>query len=210
MRIETNYSLRHLSCFAAMRAFYNSRFSVSLSFLRRIAIQLNPYLKSSVDVGNRRTSFSTGTIVEALPSDFRGAAGSNHGLSVWDEAWAYTSEASRRLWDELTPVPTRRNSIRLVVTYAGFPSESELLWQLHQHGMAGTPIPELSHLDNGDGKPVCRAADGLFSYWDHVGRMPWQTEAYLAAQKNSLRANAYLRLHQNRWVEGNESFIDLA
>ena len=73
------------------------------------AIQLNPYLKNSVDVGNRRTSFSTGTIVEALPSDFRGAAGSNHGLSVWDEAWAYTSEASRRLWDELTPVPTRKN-----------------------------------------------------------------------------------------------------
>jgi len=39
--------------------------------------------------------------------------------------------------------------------------------------------------------------------------MPWQTEDYLAAQKSSLRANAYLRLHENPWTEGNESFIDL-
>ncbi|MDP6653103.1 MAG: terminase large subunit [Gammaproteobacteria bacterium] len=173
------------------------------------AIRLNPHLKNVVDVSNRRASFSTGTVVEALAADFKGAAGSNHGLTIWDECWAYTSEASRRLWDELTPVPTRKNSVRLCVTYAGFPSESELLWQLHQRSMGGTPVEELSHLDNGDGKPACRAADGLFSYWDHSPRMPWQTEDYLAAQKSSLRANAYLRLHENRWIEGNESFINL-
>ena len=162
-----------------------------------------------MDVGNRRASFSTGTIVEALPSDFRGAAGSNHGLTVWDEAWAYTNEASRRLWDELTPVPTRKNSVRLVVTYSGFPSESELLWDLYQQGKSGEPVDDLVDLENGDGDQACRCIGGLFSYWDHVGRMPWQTAEYLEKQKASLRANAYLRLHENRWTEGNESFINL-
>ena len=173
------------------------------------SIRHNPHLRDVVTISNRKTSFSTGTVIEALPADFKGAAGSNHGLTIWDEAWAYTSEASRRLWDELTPVPTRNNSVRLCVTYAGFPSESELLWQLHQRSMSGTPVPTLTHLDNGDGEPACRSTNGLFSYWDHVGRMSWQTPEYLSAQKNSLRANAYLRLHENRWTEGNESFINL-
>ena len=175
------------------------------------AIRLNPYLKDTVDISNKRVLFrTTGTTVEALPADFKGAAGSNHGLTCWDELWGYTSEASRRLWDELTPVPTRRNSIRLIVTYAGFPSESELLWDIYQRGLLGEPIQELSDLEDGDGNCSCRAVGGLFSYWDHVGRLPWQTEDYLAKQKSSLRANAYLRLHENRWTEGNESFIDLA
>lgn len=70
------------------------------------SIRNNPHLRDVVTISNRKTSFSTGTIIEALPADFKGAAGSNHGLTIWDEAWAYTSEASRRLWDELTPVPT--------------------------------------------------------------------------------------------------------
>ena len=51
-----------------------------------------------------------------------------HGLSSWDELWGYTSESSRRLWEALTPVPTRKNSIRFISTYAGFEGESGLLW----------------------------------------------------------------------------------
>jgi len=46
---------------------------------------------------------------------------------VFDELWAFTSERSRRLWDELVPVPTRAVSVRVTVTYAGFEGESALL-----------------------------------------------------------------------------------
>ena len=41
--------------------------------------------------------------------------------------WGYTSEKSERLWDELTPVPTRANSLRFITTYAGFEGQSKLL-----------------------------------------------------------------------------------
>ena len=107
-------------------------------------------------------------------------------------------------------VPSGEKGWRKVrINSFAFLSQSELLWQLHQRAMSGKAITKLSHLDNGDGQPACRAADGLFSYWDHIGRMPWQTPDYLATQKISLRANAYLRLHEYRWTEGNESFINL-
>ena len=47
--------------------------------------------------------------------------------SCFDELWAYTSERSRRLWDEMVPVPASKISCRLTTTYAGFSGESELL-----------------------------------------------------------------------------------
>ena len=44
-------------------------------------------------------------------------------------AWGFTqSEASIRLREELTRVPTRKNSIRFISTYAGFENEIQLLW----------------------------------------------------------------------------------
>ena len=57
-------------------------------------------------------------------------------ISVGDELWGFTSEASRRLWDELVPPPTRKAAWRLVVTYAGFIGESLLLEDLYRHGTA--------------------------------------------------------------------------
>lgn len=44
---------------------------------------------------------ANGTEMKGLSSEYSTAAGSNHGLSSWDELWAYTSEGSRRLWEEL-------------------------------------------------------------------------------------------------------------
>ena len=52
----------------------------------------------------------------------------------------YTSEASRRLWDEMVPPPTRKIACRLTVTYAGFTGESVLLEELHKRGFA---LPEV-------------------------------------------------------------------
>ena len=58
--------------------------------------------------------------ITALASDYAGAAGANPTIIVFDELWAYMTERSRRLFDEMVPVPTRKTSVRLTVTYAGF------------------------------------------------------------------------------------------
>jgi len=141
-----------------------------------------------------------GTEIRALSSDYQGAAGSNHGLASFDELWGYVSERSRRLYEELTPVPTRKNSIRLVTTYAGFQGESELLEDLYRRGLAGEQIfDDLPVFINGD----------LFTYWDNEPRMPRQTEEYYESQLKQLRPNTFLRLHKNQWVSGESSFFDM-
>jgi hypothetical protein len=83
---------------------------------------------------------STGATITAIASDYVGATGANPTITVVDELWAYTSERARRLWDEMVPVPTRKTSVRLRVTYAGFEGESELLESLYNRGLTGEEI----------------------------------------------------------------------
>lgn len=143
-----------------------------------------------------------------MATDYAGEAGSNHGLTSWDELWGYTSEKAVRLWEEMTPVPTRRNSIRFISTYAGFENESQLLWQLYLQAVGTDEHP------SGQGERVhptlpiyANRAARVIAYWDHAPRMPWQTEAYLSAQRRTLRRNTYLRLHENRWTTAESPFI---
>jgi phage terminase large subunit-like protein len=83
---------------------------------------------------------STGATITALASDYAGAAGANPTITVFDELWGYVSERSRRLWDEMVPVPTRKISARLTVSYAGYEGESKLLEELYRRGLAGEEI----------------------------------------------------------------------
>lgn len=176
------------------------------------AIRLNPILRKRTNVRAKDIALDNGTTIQALSSDYAGAAGSRHGLTVWDELWAYTSEASQRLFDELTPVPTRKNSIRFIVTYAGFEGESTLLEGLHKRGMAGTPVPELAHIENGRGEPACRADGRTFCYWDHELKVhPGLTispEEYRAQQRLDLRPGAFARLHDNLWASSISRFVE--
>lgn len=141
-----------------------------------------------------------GTTIKAIASDYAGAAGSNHGWASFDELWAFTSESARRLYDELTPVPTRHPSIRFISTYAGFEGESDLLEEIYKRCVNGERLdPEY---------PFYRDGDTLM-YWDHEPRMPWQTPDYYASQRASLRPSAYLRLHENRWVSGESGLFEM-
>jgi phage terminase large subunit-like protein len=175
------------------------------------SVRLNGLLSSRTDVQAHSCRFDNGTNIDAIASDYAGAAGSNHGLTIWDELWAYTSESARRLWDELTPVPTRKISIRFIATYAGFESESELLQELYAKGMAGEVVPQLAHIEDGEGKSACRANGRTFIYWDHeLKPYPGLTispEVYHAEQRASLRPLAYLRLHENRFTANEDIFI---
>lgn len=151
-----------------------------------------------------------GTFIKALSQSYRSIAGTRHGLTIWDELWGYNSEAARRAWDEMTPIPTIQQSLRFISTYAGFESQSDLLKELYLQGVGtdenelgmGHPVPGLEDLP-------CYANGRLFVYWDHEPRMPWQTDEYYEDQRKSLRPSAYVRLHTNNWVTSNEEFIPM-
>jgi hypothetical protein len=99
----------------------------------------------------------------------------------------------------LTPPPTEFSAWVLIVTYAGFLGESDLLESIYQRGMAGRRV---------DSALECYEADELFMFWSHTPRQPWQDEAYYAGQRRILRPAQFSRLHDNQWVSSESRFID--
>jgi hypothetical protein len=163
-------------------------------------IQKNPALAESAEVQAGRILLSSGTEIRALSSDYAGSAGSNHGLTSWDELWGYESERARRWWEELTSTPTRRNSIRVVTTYAGWENESKLLWGLYLAGVGPEEHPDGQGVRIHQTLPLYLNREArLLVYWDHEARRPWQTPQYYAAQRKSLREETFDRLHRNVW-----------
>lgn len=189
-----------------------------------------PTLKA---LGGRKTGkykymLPNGTEVQASTSDPEKEAGGSYGLTVWDELWAYKSDRARLLWDELMPVATRNNSMRLVVTYAGFEDSSDLLLELFLRIFKDTterelaegaqPVPGLEDIvtTDGDGNsiPCCYEVPsiGLFYFNDHEQRMQWQKASGgvdLKAETESLltETNA-LRLMHNRWQLTESRLLD--
>ena len=165
-------------------------------------VESSPLLKqAAVEILKDRITFSKvfgNASITAIASDYTGAAGANPTISCFDELWGFTSERSRRLWDEMVPPPTRKIACRLTVTYAGFSGESELLEELQKRGMAQ---PEV-------GKSLY-AGDGILMAWHHDPIAPWQTASWLDQMRRSLRANQFLRMIQNRFVTSEGSFVEL-
>lgn len=161
-------------------------------------LKANPALGASATILAREIRLSNSTVITAIASDYRGAAGSRHSLVVFDELWGYDSETAQRLYEELTPPPTEPDAWVLVVTYAGFTNESTLLESIYQRGVAGQRV---------DNELEIYESDGLVMFWSHTARQPWQTPEYYAEQRRSLRPNTYLRLHENRWVSAESSFL---
>lgn len=166
-------------------------------------------LNETERITDRQIKLKNGTTILAIPNDFSGEAGSNHGLTTWDELWGFVTERDRRLYDELTPVPTRKNSIRFITTYAGFEGESELLEDLY-HEVFNEDGTVKHGIDRPLGEDFPAYAKGeLFLYWDHEPRMSWQTEAYYKSQRQQLRTNTYLRLHKNLWVSSEAGLFNM-
>jgi len=164
-------------------------------------IQRNPILRAECKVAQRRIILPSGGFIEALPSDYAGGAGANPTMTTWDELWAYRSESSMRLFEEFTPVPTRKNSIRWIATYAGFKGESTLLERLYER-----VVTRRNRIDD-DLEWYHEPSSSTFAFWSHTPRMPWQTPEYYRQQKAELRPNAFLRLHRNKWVSPESAFI---
>jgi phage terminase large subunit-like protein len=165
---------------------------------RRIC-EVSPYLRRECEITARSIRFpATGASIQAIASDYAGAAGSNPTISSFDELWGYVSENSRRLWDEMCVVPTRRVSCRLVTTYAGFSGESELLQELYNRGISQRLVGQDLY-----------AGDGLLMFWSHQPIAPWQDRQWLRQMRSSLRPNQYLRMIENRFVSSDSTFVDM-
>ena len=166
--------------------------------IRRI-VEKSPLLWREARVTQYRIEFpATGAAITAIASDYAGAAGANPTISCFDELWGYTSERSRRLWDEMVPSPTRKISCRFTTTYAGFEGESSLLEELHQRGRA---LPVIG--------PDLHAGDGLLMFWTNSPIAPWQDDKWLAQMRRTLRPNQYLRMIENRFVTTESPFIEM-
>lgn len=165
-------------------------------------IRANPALKRVAKITERKITFpSTGATITALASDFASAAGAMApAITVFDELWAFGSERLHRLWDEMIPVPTRKVSVRLTVSYAGFANESTVLQQLYNRGLQGEPV----------GPSLYRTGDGLLMFWSHEPVAPWQTPAWIEQMRLSLRSSAFQRMILNNFASNSESFIDIA
>jgi len=129
----------------------------------------------------------TGTTARVLAPNYKTGSGLNPNLIVWDELWAYQLDADRKFWDELTTVPTRKNPLSLIVSYAGF-DEDSLLYELYQKGLAKTDKE-------------------MFFLWSHKNLASWVTKKYLSTQRERLRPNTYLRIHENRWTSSESAFV---
>lgn len=166
--------------------------------IRRM-IEASPLLSGEAKITSSRIEFpSTGATITALAADYASAAGANPTITVFDELWAYTTERSIRLWDEMVPVPTRKVSARLTVTYAGFEGESALLESLYKRGLEGEPVASDLY-----------AQPGMLMYWTHDCPAPWQTDEWRDQMRAQLRTNAYLRLIENRFVTSESTFVDM-
>jgi hypothetical protein len=166
---------------------------------RRI-IESSPLLRREAKVLADRIEFpATGASIMALASDYASAAGGHPTIAVFDELWGYTSERGRRFWDELIPTPSRKVSARLVVSHAGFEGQSDLLFDLYQHGLKQ---PEIA--------PQLYAGAGQLMLWRHDPISPLQDDRWRADMRRKLRPNQYLRMIENRFVSGESSFVDPA
>jgi phage terminase large subunit-like protein len=166
--------------------------------VRRI-IAASPMLSGEATITTTRIEFPAfGSTITAIASDYAGAAGANPTISSFDELWGVTTERGHRLWDEMVPPPTRKIACRLTTTYAGFSGESDLLEALYNRGMSGVEVA-----------PDLYEQPGILCFWTHDFIAPWQTDEWREQMRAQLRANAYLRQIENRWVTSEASFVEM-
>jgi hypothetical protein len=106
-----------------------------------------------------------------------------------DELWQFEGskdKAGRELWYAMTHSPTRE-AVTMITTYAGSDSNS-LLYELYNRG-----------LKEEDPKQ--------FTFWSEDNLASWINDEYLEQQRMRLPASVFQRLHQNKWVGGENSFF---
>jgi phage terminase large subunit-like protein len=156
----------------------------------------------------------TNSIVRAIANDSEGEAGGNPVATIWTEIWGLKTEKDKKLWAELTPVPTRERSLRIIETYAGYSDESKILLEVYKRGLEGERLTHDDiHWPFEDQPPIwVNKKARMFMYWDTglaARRMPWQTPDYYEEQIQSLSDNEFRRFHFNEWITSTSPFIKI-
>jgi hypothetical protein len=159
-------------------------------------IEASPLIKARVTAS--RITFSNGSFIEALPADYRGAAGVEPVMVIADEIWAFSTEASQRLYEECCPTPTRKPSVRMVTSYAGFTGESVLLENLINRGMAGRQIAKDLY-----------EQPGIIAFVSHERIAPWQSLQWFEEARRSTRPTAFQRQYLNEFAAAESQFIPI-
>lgn len=201
----------------------------------KISLELTPgYRRSRQELPGKWTvrskemeCITTGTKVRAVATDYQGEAGANPILVVWTELWGFIHKDALRFWAEMSPSPTRDDSLSLIETYAGYEGESELLYDLYEatvlNGRQLTAgelgdVGAFEEAPNPDSLiPVyVNEVGGTVAYWDDgpaSQRMPWQRgergERYYASETIRQTPSQMLRLHENQWVSAESEFVEM-
>ena len=165
------------------------------------SVELNHYV--SAKKTHNELLFSNGARIKALPCDFKGEAGANPLLTIFDEPWGFTSESSQRMVEEFACPPNLEDSFQVFTGYAGFEGESLFWLNLYNQGIKGKRIHK---------KLPLYETPEIIMYWSHGPRHghpghEWHTPEYFRTQKATLRPFQFIRLFENKWVSGGESFI---
>jgi len=148
-------------------------------------IERNPILFDSVKIYRDEIVVpSTNSVYKVLSADAPTSHGLNPSCVIFDELW---NQPNRDLYDALTQSPTRREPLALVVSYAGT-DQTSLLYELYQNGM--------KKLD-----------PKMYFFWSEENLADWITKDYLEQQRMRLPTGVYQRLHENKWVQGENAFI---
>jgi phage terminase large subunit-like protein len=169
------------------------------------SVKMNPALR--IEPGRTETGLENGNTVKAIASNSRGAAGARFSLALFDELWGYIHLDAERLWTEFKTDPTRQNSVKLAVGYAGYLGEGQIWLDLLEGGLRGEPVAELAHITNG-GHPACWRRGRTFVFWSHECRQPWQTDEWIAQQRRTLRPAEFARMINCEFAEGIGNFVD--
>ena len=161
-------------------------------------IKHNQALRESAKLLAKVIRFSNDSEIEWFAHDYEGGAGHRRRINVIDEPCFFEGERARRLYEELLPIPTIKDSYLWLSTTKGFSGESTFLEELYRRGIGGKRLSRKYELYE-DKKYVM--------FWSHTPRQPWQTRPFYDEQRRLLRPATYLRQHENRWVSSESAFI---
>lgn len=196
---------QHFACGNDLDQSQTRSFSEIAEMVRR-----NPFLSENVKAGKSELEFLlTGSRLTALAADATGNAGANFLTSSHTETWGILYENGIRSWEELTPPPGRFYGLpclRVCDSYSGFTGESKVWHRLIDRGLAGERLP-------GEW-PVYKAGQTLLFHMEGQeaqercfrGSEAERIDYYLE-QSESLRPNAYTRMHFNQRTAGESAFV---
>jgi len=208
----TQTNMGHIYCLANDGKGSQDREYTTICNAIAISKKHNPIFQDVHPIQTKMT-LPNGTVIEAIPCDPEGEAGSEPDLTVWGEVWGFRQTHKMRLWTEMTIPPTKfGRAMRWVESYAGYEGESTLLENLYKTGV-GPPL-----LEDGRGTPHPGITDiplwvneqaRMLTLWNQEPRLAWQTPEYYAAEAQQLTEPEFRRVHRNEWVSPVNQFVPI-